>query len=112
MRKLTKAEKLILAESRNIKRRLTETRRFEIRPEYRDDALDDMERLVRKMTLDSSDYPEGDLAYLDLDDIKNIFSLLSNGRFEEAREEIRSLDTAIRDRIPDSVYDYLGYDLY
>lgn len=112
MKRLTRTEKLILREAQKIRRDLLEARKLEVRHDFREKALEDMKRLLTAMRKEAERYGETELENIDLVDVTEVYELLASGIFEEARRKISMLDTAVRDRIPDSVYDYLGYDLY
>jgi hypothetical protein len=107
MGRLTKDERLILQEAVRINRRMNE-RVITPRPEFKELAIRDLTKVIRKMR---RAIKEDDMDYLlqDYVDLSYVLDQLTSVEDVNSLSYlISSLDTAVRDLIPDSVYDYVG----
>jgi ribosomal protein L32E len=76
-----------------------------------EDKLEAMDRLIESYGA-HLDTDEEDMLRMyreDLKDLKKIRTLIKNRKFKEAWKKARGLDTAVREEIPDNVYEFLEH---
>jgi len=85
------------------------------RDAYRED-LDDLEERMQDLVeqgkdqADNSEYDCASACFKDLSDLQDIYDALQDGSYDLANSYIKQLDTAIREEIPQRLYDHLHLD--
>lgn len=117
MKRLTRTERRILAEARLIKESWLETPTH-IVPELRSEALNDLRDRIDDLI---ENVPVGVVMFEDISSLKTLYEILElleenlrSGRKRAAkgvRDYLELLETGVREKVPKSVWRYLGYEI-